>query len=153
MSAASSLSRINLADQSWRRAASRRIQQICAAPACLGLLDALGCDQVSGSLMIVDALRIAFRHGELYGVTGFPLSPPFSSIRWLNAVLRIGPNVYADAAGIGSDRQVKNRWLRHTPLTITVAIAPAPLREAWAEQLPGVVYDQATVERLAELFG
>jgi hypothetical protein len=82
---------------------------------------------------------LALGHGELYGATGFPLSPPFSPVRWLNAVLCIVPGVFADWTGIVGERQIKNRWLRHTPITITVAITPAPPRAAWDQHLPGVV--------------
>jgi hypothetical protein len=153
MPAAPILATINLTEKAGRQQASRLLRSICSSQACRELLQPWNCDPAdSGSLMIAAALQLVFQQGELYCVTGFPLSPPFSETRWLNAVLHLAPQTFADASGILTDRQVRTRWLRHIPMTITSAIAPAPPQVDWLTRLPDMAYDQGTVERIAALF-
>ncbi|MBX0330087.1 hypothetical protein K2Z83_20680 [Oscillochloris sp. ZM17-4] len=139
-------------DSRWREATGKNIARACRSRACTALLAQHS--QASRSLLVAAALRQALDAGELCVFYGRAMELR-STERWRGVTLRLAKSIYADEAGIVFERSIRRRGLtkRTDDFYITTAILPLPADQTtWPEVIPGAVYNQATVHRLAELF-
>lgn len=134
-----------------RRQLGQKIAAVCRSNPFYTILSAWGCGALDGGcLMVAEALRQALDTGQVWGLYGYPLSPPRATTTWQHAVLRLAPDTYADGDGISGERALRRRWMRDE-LTIITRIDPLPARETWPAQFPETPADVATIGHLAEL--
>jgi len=135
-----------------RRQLGRKIAAVCRSNPFYDVLSLWGCGALDGGcLMVAEALRQALNTGEVWGLYGYPLSPPRAATVWQHAVLRLAPNSYVDGDGISGERALRRRWLAHE-MTIITDLTPLPPMSNWPGLFPDTPFDQSTSVQLADLF-
>lgn len=136
--------------ESERKRLGRKIAAACRSAEITVLLAPWSCGPLDrGSLMIAEALRQALDAGDVCGLHGFALSPLGAPTIFRQAVLRLCPDVYADASGVLASKGLHKRWLRAG--VIITAITPLPPADTWPTTLPEFPADTATIGQMAAL--
>ncbi len=146
---------INPQGRIWRETTSRHIRGVCRSmPFRQILARHADLPPESRSLLVAAALQRALDAGELCAIYGYALDL-HAPARWRGVTVRLAHGIYADAAGVVFEREIRRRGLTVRPadVFITAQITPLPTDQAaWAEAIPGAIYDQATVDQLGALF-